>query len=218
MENIHLLQLMHLSSSTFPTGIFSHSFGFENLYEERFVESREGFEQFLSGILESGSLVSDAAIVRFSYENPDNSEYYDEVATALKHTRELRNASQLTGKALKKTIVSMYPHMGGLFKGLPYNNYPVIYGAVCRELGIDLFQSISGYVFGTIQAYVQVGIKLIPLSQNVGQSILMDNYKRIDNMVENVMQLKEEDIVSFSPMQDIASMKHENQQYRMYIS
>ena len=45
MENIHLLQLMHLSSSTFPTGIFSHSFGFENLYEERFVESREGFEQ-----------------------------------------------------------------------------------------------------------------------------------------------------------------------------
>lgn len=212
------IQLMHLCSTVFPTGMFSHSFGYERMLEDGFADTLEGFEEYLDGMLYMGLGKTDAALVRFSYEEPERWQEWDELCTALKPAVELRLASSKTGRAFLKVFHKMYPGNPLEEDDFPNSNYAVIFGLACRYLEIPLEETLEAYLTSTLLSYIQVGIKLIPLSQIEGQVLMRDFYPRIKDCVKNAQKAKEEDIFSFTPMVDIASMEHETQYSRMYMS
>lgn len=218
MGELKRIQLMHLCSTVFPAGIFSHSFGYERMLEDGFADTLEGFAEYLDGMLHMGLGKTETALVRFSYEEPDRWKEWDELCTALKPAAELRLASSKTGKAFLKVFHKMYP--GNALEGKDFvnSNYAVIFGLACRYLEIPLEETLEAYLTSTLLSYIQVGIKLIPLSQIEGQVLMRDFYPKIRTCVKTAQDAKEEDIFSFTPMVDIASMKHETQYSRMYMS
>lgn len=127
-------------------------------------------------------------------------------------------ASSRTGKAFVKAFTKMYP--GTLLEQaeLENFNYPVVFGYACKYLGISLSAALEAYLTGTLLAYVQVAIKLIPLSQIDGQVVMKNVYPEVLQCVKQAMEMEEEDMFSFTPMLDIASMNHETQESRMYMS
>lgn len=218
MNDKKRIQLMHLCSNVFPTGIFSHSFGYEMMLEQGIADDLQGYREYLFGMLRMGVGRTDTAVLRMAYEEPKKSLHWDELCSALKPTVELRKASSKTGNAFFKTFQKMYPENDLTETELCDMNYAVVFGLACRSLEIPLRDVLEGYLTSTVLSYIQVGIKLIPLSQVDGQILMKECYEEIEQCVEEVMEMKEEDIFSFTPMLDIASMRHETQFSRMYMS
>ncbi len=217
MNSRKRIQLLHLCSNVFPTGIFSHSFGYEMMLEDGRATDMETYEQYLTGILQMGGARAETAVVRFVYEQPERIQEWDELCTALKAAKELRMASSKTGKAFLRTFHKMYPDNPLKNVTLVHTNYCVVFGSVCRFLEIPVEEMLEAYLTSSLLSYIQVGIKLIPLSQMDGQLLMYRCYPQIEKCVEEAMKAKE-DICSFNPVVDIASMRHEIQFSRMYMS
>lgn len=216
--NLSLIQLLHLCSSLFPAGVFSHSYGYETLLEDGFANSSESFTEYLNAMLKSGSARSESAIVRFCYEEPERSRYWDELCTALKPAKELRNASSRTGKAFFRAFQSMYPENNMFFEKLSDFNYASVFSCACKSLDISLQSAIEAFLLSTVISSTSVAVKAIPLGQLEGQIIIKNCYENIITCARKTLEIQEEDIFSFSPMVDISSMRHEEQYSRMYMS
>lgn len=218
MNGLSHIQLMHLCSNVFPTGMFTHSFGLEGILAMGKAGDKEKFQEYLRGILASGAMRTDTAMVRFTYEQPERLVWWDSLCTGLKPARELRMASEKTGKAFLKAVGAMYPQVKEKCEELNTGNYAPVFALTCKELKIPLQEALEAYLTGTMLSIVQVAIKLIPLSQVEGQIVMKDLYDAMEKCIQEVLEMEEEDMVSFTPMADIASMYHESLEARMYMS
>ena len=79
MQTLEQIQIMHLCSAVFPTGAFSHSYGFETLFEEDKIRNIEEYRAYLQAVLLSGNAKTDAGIIRFAYEHPEKTAKWDEL-------------------------------------------------------------------------------------------------------------------------------------------
>ncbi len=61
-------------------------------------------------------------------------------------------------------------------------------------------------------------IKLVPLGQSAGQRLLGQLIERIPEIVETAATIDDDDIGIGSPMQGIASARHESQYSRLFRS
>ena len=97
-------------------------------------------------------------------------------------------------------------------------SYPVLYGCVCRLLGIDLEEGLAAYIFSTANTLTQSALKLIPLGNVETQSVLFE----MEGVMDQVCRLAEatgiENITNFCPGIDIASLRHEELPVRLYMS
>lgn len=218
MGELEKIQLMHLCSQVFPTGIFSHSFGYEMMLEDGFAIDAKGYRDYLEGTLQMGNVAVEAAIIKFTYCYPEKIDEWDTLCSAIKPTKELRSASIRTGRAFLKVFQQMYPENPLVKNNLKKGNYAVAFGIASRYLHIPLEDALSGYITSTLLSGIQVGIKLIPLGQTEGQLIMKDSYQAILECIEQAKKMKEDDIFAFTPIIDIASMRHEEQFSRMYMS
>lgn len=213
-----LIQLLHLCSTVFPTGVFSHSYGYETLLEDGYADSAEGFESYITAVLKSGSAKAEAIIVKYCAEEPQRLRYWDELCTAIKPTRELRTASTKTGRAFLRAFRKMYPESCDIAETLPNKNYAAVFGCACGSLGIPPKSAVEAFLTSAMLSSVSAAIKLIPLSQLDGQVLVQHCYETIAECAASALSDGEEDIFSFSPMADISSMRHEEQYSRMYMS
>lgn len=218
MQTLEQIQIMHLCSAVFPTGAFSHSYGFETLFEEDKICNIEEYRAYLQAVLLSGNAKTDAGIIRFAYEHPEKAAKWDGLCTALKPTAELRKASQKTGNSFYKMFTAMYPETELLQMDFSNRNYAVVFAMAVKSLNLPLMEAMEGYLCGMVLSAIQVGIKLIPLSQADGQILMKECYETIRQVSQKAMQGKEEDLFAFAPMVDIASAHHEYQYSRMYMS
>jgi len=96
--------------------------------------------------------------------------------------------------------------------------YPIAYGLVCSRLDIDLKSSLRGFFFSELNGIVQSGLKLIPLGNIESQKVLFDSIGDIEEAVNKTQGKTLDDINTFNPGFDIASMNHEYLKTRLYIS
>ncbi|MGN0650427.1 MAG: urease accessory protein UreF [Oscillospiraceae bacterium] len=215
---ISLIRLLHLCSTVFPTGVFSHSYGYETLLEDGYANTAEDFDRYISAVLKSGSAKAEAIIIKFCLEASERLRYWDELCTAVKPTKELRAASSKTGRAFLRAFEKMYPEKSDFCKELPYKNYAVVFGAACGCLGIPTKDAVEAFLTSTVLSNTSAAIKLIPLSQLDGQLLVERCYATIAECANAALSAGEDEIFSFSPMADISSMRHEEQYSRMYMS
>lgn len=218
MDGLSHIQLMHLCSNVFPAGMFTHSFGLEGMLAMGKAGDKDKFQEYLGGMIDSGAIRTDTALVRFVYEQPQKLLWWDQLCTALKPAKELRMASEKTGKAFLKAVGKMYPQVNERCERLKQCNYAPVFAITCRELNISIEEALEAYITGNVLSMIQVAIKLIPLSQVDGQIVMKNVYGNMLKCIEKVFQMEEEDVVSFTPMADIAAMYHETLEARMYMS
>ena len=223
------LHLLHLCDPTLPIGGFSHSSGLETYTQKEIVNSPETMKVFLTQILSNAILYNEATFISLVYdacvsENWERILELDALCNASKLPREIRNASQKLGTRLMKIFnpkiqskLSFQVEEAIKSKEL-YGHYCILFGIYAHELKISKKEALEGFFYNTAIGYITNAVKLIPLSQDSGQTLLFEILPLLEQLTEKAMVPKESLLGKSSVGFDIRSMQHENLYSRLYMS
>lgn len=220
-----LLRLLQISDTAFPTGAFAHSLAFEAFAEAGELRDAEDLRRVVSLQL-STLATSDCVALRAAY-GAELEELFgiDRRLTATKLTRELRAASQSTGKRFLASVVSLGVENARLRdfteavrEGETSGNLSVGHGVAAPALGLELDETLHAFLYAGAASLVSAGQKLIPLGGSAAQRVLYELGEEIENTATTSEHLEVKDMYAFAPTIDIRSMMHERQRTRLYIS
>lgn len=220
------LSLLQVSDTAFPTGAFAHSMGLEAFYDAGELKEAGDLCRFVD--LSLGSMAtSDCVALRAAYgaDSIEELTRIDELLTATKLTRELREAGAATGRRFLASVEAMGVGddlLGGfgasVRDGRSPGNLAVGFGAAAPVLDAELSNALYAYLYSTVASLVAAGQKLIPLGGNVAQKVLYGLHEEIVEAAEKSKDLRLEEIYAFALTIDVRSMLHERQRIRLYIS
>jgi urease accessory protein len=221
-----LLPLLQLSDSAFPTGSFSHSAGLEGLVEigrlHDAVTLQAAAEEHL-GLLAT----ADLPVLRGAARAGSLSELVtlDQTLAATRPTREQRAASAATGRALLDSAHALGlddEQLSGYRAAAVRRDTPgsqaVAAGVVASALGVGVPEALTGFAYAACAALVAAGQKLLLLGQRAVQRVLFALHPNITAAVAASRTHDPADPFAFAPVLEVASMTHERQPTRLYIS
>jgi urease accessory protein len=226
MRPAALIPLLQLSDSAFPTGSFSHSMGLEALVEGGQVSGATQLQAAVEDYVDALA-TSDCAALRETLRASSIADvaHLDNALSATKLARESRAASTATGGSLLEAVAAFElddPLVGELTTavrtGSAPGNLAVAYGAVSRSLGISGTTAVTSYLYTAVAGLVAAGQKLIPLGQTAAQGVVYRLGDAIAGAVRRSEKASPADLFSFAPVIEIASMNHERQRVRLYMS
>jgi len=221
-----LLPLLQLSDSAFPTGAFSHSLGLETLVAGGTVRDGATLEAAIADHL-GAMATSDLPALRGAAEaaSVERVVALDRTLGATKLAREARAASAATGRSLldSATALELTDRRPGEYRDLVRagdapGHHAVAYGVVCTALDLPVEDGVAAFAYAACASLVAAGQKLVPLGQREAQRTLLALHVPIAAAVELSADIDPTDPYAFAPVQEVASMAHERQRTRLYIS
>lgn len=231
-----ILNLLQLSSPALPLGAYSYSEGLETLVETQIITDSQTLLQWLIQDLQFGAIRLESAIMVRAYRCVIQSDfdqfiYWNQWSTAAKETAELRQQSWQMGNTLMQLLVHLetvktrenlhqeLPPFQDWFKqvGKPCN-YAIAFGLGAAYWNLDLNSALQGYLYSWATNLVNAGVKLIPLGQTMGQTLLLQLHSPIELATAAILELKDDDLVSCNWGLALASMAHETQYTRLFRS
>jgi urease accessory protein len=200
-----LLRLLQLADSAIPIGGAAHSFGLETLADEGLLDASV-LAAFLGHYLEEAGAM-EGFFVRRAYRGENLTALSAELS-ARKPARESREASLKLGRRFAMLVNSVVdaPVLGAEL------HYPVAFGAAALEFGIAEDASVQAYLQQSITGLVSACQRLMPLGQSAAARIVWNLKPAI------IAASCVEEIRCFSPLPEIASMRHGNLETRLFIS
>lgn len=224
MTNLpELLTLLQHGDSFFPSGAFASSWGLETLHADGKVSDAASLIQFIAGQLRWRWARLDRPALLSAYRAGDELEQVAQLdieLEALALARELRDASRRAGRALLRVHAQLGTRNAAMYlewikNGQAHGHIPVVQGAVWRSIGLseESVSALSGY--GLCLAFASVAIRLGIISHIEAQQIL----QQLHSTLIELLQLPVPTFLSsFSPLTDIAIMRHEIQGVRLFAS
>lgn len=227
-ETAGLLALLQIGDSLFPSGMFTHSLGLEQLVREGRVAKAEGVERFTASVIESSVATSDAIACARAVHPAEVGDIthlidLDYELLAMKPAAELREATLMAGKRLLDEVVA---HEGDrtiarwrdeVHAGRTPGTHAVAFGVVAVAYGIGAENASAALMQGAASAILQAGMRLFPVSHRDVQGALHRLRPRIAELAAAAAEPGRE-MTSFAPLQEIAAMRHEGAAVRMFAS
>jgi urease accessory protein len=225
-----LLGLMQINDSAFPSGAFVHSYGLEQLVRERHISDARELEGFVTSVLHQSLSTADARAAFTAAHAQDIATVaaLDEALFATKAASELRAACVSTGRRfLEETAQAACLEWGSQYRQLVRARtapgcYPVAFGVVCQELGVEPADVPGAFLLNAITAILQSALRLMRVSHRDMQTALHALRPQIAAITEEIISRGHRPSMpilrAFNPMQDIASMRHERAETRLFAS
>jgi urease accessory protein len=218
-----LLVLLQHGDSFFPSGGFASSWGLETLYAETQVHNAATLASFIDGQLCCRWALCDRAALRNVYQGGHDLNAVAEIdaeVEALSLARDLRDASRRAGRALLRVhsqlgTVHATAYLERIRGGEAYGHVPIVQGLVWRTLVRDVAaaETLAGHLLCV--AFISAAVRLGCVSHLDAQQVL----RRAHATLTEVLQLPPPmDLSSFTPAADIAMMRHEVQEVRLFAS
>jgi urease accessory protein len=226
--NPSLYKLLHLSDPALPVGGFSHSAGLETYVQLGLVHDAKTAKAFITGMISQNLHYTDAAIVSLTYDaaahNREKIIQLDELCTAVKLPKEMRQASQKLGNRLIRIFQPLCAHeqlhryAAAIQFKQASGHYCLAFGLVAHALGIPKQDALTGFYYSAAAGLVTNSVKLVPLSQQSGQEILFSLHELINELVQRNMDPDLDLIGLCCTGFDIRCMQHERLYSRLYMS
>lgn len=209
MRTEHVLTLTQWLSPAYPVGAFAYSHGLEWAVESQQVTNRDSLKDWLETALGFGAGQADALFLAAAYR-ADNPHETDMTARAFSASAERLKETVLQGEAFARATTEIWQ------TALPSLTYPVAVGRAARLQRLPLDLTLSMYLQAFVSNLTAAGMRLIPLGQTEGQSLV----RALTPLCIEVAQTAEagslDDLSSTAFIGDIASMKHETQYSRIF--
>lgn len=203
MNDTSLLGLLQLADSAIPIGAAAHSFGLETLASESIL-TPANLEDFLTAWLEEAA-AQEAIFVRRAYAG--NVRDLSDELSARKPSRESREASLKLGRRFAQLVNSV--------AGTQIEtdlHYSIAFGSAAAALGIDEDAIVLAYLQQSVAGLVSACQRLMPLGQVAAARVVW-------NLKPAIMQAAiAKEISCFTPLPEIASMRHSSLETRLFIS
>ncbi|HTO12719.1 MAG TPA: urease accessory UreF family protein [Candidatus Binatia bacterium] len=224
-----LVALLQFADGLFPAGGFAHSFGLETYVQDGAVTDRAGLEAFVVAHLEGsagpGDAVATATAVRLAIAD-DLAGWValDARLEAMKAVPETRAASRQMGRQTLRVAAAT---AGDAFvaalaravdDGLAAGHHASVLGAVLGRAGAEPAAAATAYLYSTAALLVGAGLRLIALGQLDGQRVLAAMRPRIAGLAAAAAAAAPDDMWSFTPGIELASIRHATLDTRLFRS
>jgi len=236
MDAETFLGLLHFSDGLFPVGSYAHSFGLESYAAAGTIRDAAAVQSFLLSYLQGSVAPTDVVAVFASRraalcDRPARLGQclsIDGTLDAIKSASEFRDASRQMGRQ----VLRIASNLGEPFAshGLTVNllqavendktpaHHAMAFGAVGGVLGWPELDMACAYLYSTCAGLVAAALRLLSLGQLAGQRILWALGPSIVKLAGEIQGKDMEEIWSFAPAIEIAAMRHEMLDARLFRS
>ncbi len=155
----------------------------------------------------------------FTSEESDWREIADEIS-AWKLCREAREASLQLGSRRLQTLRKSFAHPE--FDALANQKIPLhhllVYGVQMAVLKVPLEAALTAYFYQALAGICSAALKLIRIGQEAVQRVLRTGLEKCADAVRESMKIERANAGWFNPVLEIASMRHELAEERLFIS
>mmetsp|Transcript_23960 Transcript_23960/g.43737 ORF Transcript_23960/g.43737 Transcript_23960/m.43737 type:complete len:210 (+) Transcript_23960:3431-4060(+) len=205
----HALTLMQWLSPAFPVGAFAYSHGLEQAIADGDVGDAETLLGWLTALVLHGSGRADAILLAAAY-TADDPRDVDATARAFAAGAERLKETDLQGAAFCDTARAIWAlDLQGL-------TYPVAVGSAARAMDIPLTDTLPLYLHAFVGNLVSVAQRALPLGQTDGQKVLAALAPSLTTAATEAETTTLDDLTSTSFAADIAAMRHETLQPRIF--
>ena len=201
-----LLTLTQWLSPAYPLGAFAYSHGLEAAVDAGWVTDGPSLERWLEDVLADGSGRVDAWFVAHALAGEVPDAELDALARAYMPSAERLREAERQGAAFAQVTAEVW----GLV--VPAMLMPVALGSAARQAGLPGKAVIALYLQSFAGNLVAAAQRLLPLGQTEAQAI----WARLSQTCAEIGANPPEALWSNGFLSDIASMKHEILQARVF--
>ena len=224
------LRLLQFSDGLFPAGGYAHSSGLETLVQCGRAQNAGDVAAFLRAYLECCAAPTDAVAVLCARNyalarDLDACLRLDQQLDALKSAYELREASRQMGRQTLRVLNELAGESRFVTRfaaevesGAAPCHHPIVFGVAAAVFGWPPREAASAFLYSMSAMIVGASLRLLPLGQRAGQRILAGSGTLIAALSETILDKNEDDMWSFTPELEIAAMRHESLDGRLFRS
>ena len=224
--SLPLVRLLQLASPALPVGAYSYSQGSEAACEVEIVRDKESARQWISDVLQFNIATMEAPIVARLYrawqsEDVKAAIYWNHYFLASRETSELRAETEQMGYSLGKLLVDgkfCDSERVATLNELRPKSFPAAFSFAAVSFSVPIDEALTAYLWSWLENQVIAAVKLVPLGQVAGQSLLFELGQDLPRIVERALSLADEELCNFSPGLAILSGQHETQYSRVFRS
>ena len=227
-------QIMQLSDSFFPSGMFSMSGGLESLFQHNIVTNGDQIYEFIIEQIEFQLIPCDCSVLSKTMDAVKNNDLsqilsIDNKFYSMKLTKDVRNSMVRSGKQVFNCLMHIVNdtnhknHLLKQFKSEIEKNetpctYPVAMGIYSQCLGISLQSAMKILLYTFCSSIVSAAIRLGIIQHLDAQKILGLLTEPVNTFVTNKIKEKNSDIWQLTPFTEIHQMYHEHNESKMFIT
>jgi urease accessory protein len=223
------LALLQLCDTALPIGAFAFSNGLETYTQQGLISEVMTLQEWLEAVLHHvvhGSHLLPVALAHRATAAADwaQLERLDQQVTAMKHARELREASVKTGQGLLRLAIQVWP--GPMIERLHalwqqqrvVGHQALVLGVLGSELRCEerIIVEAAGYQW--VSGVISAALRLLPIGQLAGQRLLAALLQHLPVIAGDIRQQGWDDLSSAAPEFDIRAMQHETLYSRLFRS
>ena len=229
MSSARLLSLLHVADSAFPTGGYAHSFGLEAVCQSGGVADAAGVERFLTSLLEGSAGPCDATAAASALRALARGDLaacrrLDDTLEAMKSVREFREGSRQMGRQTLRVAAALTadPTLGGyraeVDAGRAPGHHAVAFGMAAAILGWEPEETAAAFLYSTTSLLVGAALRLLPMGQTEGQRLLWRLHPAIERLARQAAERDPSEMWSFAPGIELAGIRHEGLEMRLFRS
>ena len=212
-----LLKLLTWLSPAFPVGAFGFSHGLETAIRDGTVGDVRSLTGWLAGLIEHGSAWTDAVLVKAAWtavtaEDHTALDEIAELAEALAPSLERRRETMSQGEAFLTAVAAWNP------PPILHAPYPVALGAAAGQAGLPLEPALTAWLHAFASNLVSVAVRAVPLGQSDALQVIAALEHVIVRTARRAAESTLDDLGSASLVSDIAAMRHETLDGRLFGS
>ena len=205
-----ILRLVQWLSPAFPTGAFAASHGMEWAISAGEVTSADQVAGWLADVMEFGSGWQDAVLLALALQPGADFEALAGVARALVGSAERLGETLDQGAAFARTVAALTG------RALVTRPLPVAVGEAAAGLGLPVAEVVALYLHGFVGNLVSVAVRFVPLGQTEGQAVLAGLHPLIERLAVRAVGASLDDLSAAAFRADLAAMRHETMDVRIY--
>ncbi|MDE2444820.1 MAG: urease accessory protein UreF [Alphaproteobacteria bacterium] len=210
IEASQLLLLLNWMSPAFPIGNFAYSHGLEWAIAKGHITTQGDVESWIGNLITSGSGWNDAVLFALVWK--EDSHELNELALALAASAERYLESTQLGRSFAIAAASFIQ----IDRFTDEIAYPIAAALACRDVGMNPETALLAYLQSFASALVSVAVRLVPLGQTAGLTTLKNLMPIIATTATRASSATRDDLGSTTLLADVASMKHETLQPRIF--
>lgn len=228
-------QIMQLSDSFFPSGMFSMSGGLESLFHHKIISNWKQVHEFILEQIEFQLIPCDCSILRITMDAVKKNDLsqilkIDKKFYSMKLSKDIRNSLVRSGKQVFNCLTNVIDnsnHKNEFLKQFKIKietnetpcTYPVALGIYSKCYDISLESAMKILLYSFSSSVASAAIRLGIIQHLDAQKILGELAEPVNIFVTNKIKEKiTEDIWQFTPLTEIHQMYHEHNESRMFIT